>query len=84
MKIKKGDKVKMSVSLKESLIKNDCKEHVDEFGDCIGIVEGFVNYNNDGENDPEKIGPELNVRWQPSNLRYGYDVENLEKTYEKH
>lgn len=70
---KKGDKVKMSESYKKSLIDNDCKEHVDEFGDCEGYVEDFVNYNKEGENDLDKIGPEVNVRWQPSGLRYGYD-----------
>lgn len=77
--IKSGDKVKMSDALKESLIKNGCKEHVDEFGDCIGIVQDYVNYNSNGENDPRKIGPELNVRWLPSNLRYGYSPDELIK-----
>ena len=32
-----GDTVKMSKKLKSNLIKNDCKDHVDEFGDCNGI-----------------------------------------------
>jgi len=77
--IKSGDKVKMCDSLKDSLIKNGCKEHIEEFGNCIGIVEGYVNYNNDGENDQNKIGPEFNVRWNPSKLRYGYLPEDLIK-----
>ncbi len=81
--IKTGDKVKMSENFKNTLIKNGCKEHIDEFGECVGIVEGFVNYNNDGENDQDKIGPELNVRWQPSKLRYGYLPEDLIKINSK-
>lgn len=78
-RIKSGDLVKMNQKLKDELISNDCKEHVDEFGECIGIVEDKVNYNRDGENDPDKIGPEYNVRWYPSKLRYGYSLEQLEK-----
>lgn len=77
--IKSGDKVKMSDSLKELLIKNGCEEHVEEFGDCIGIVEDYVDYNNNGENDINKIGPEFNVRWMPSKLRYGYSPDELIK-----
>lgn len=77
--IKTGDEVKMSDTLKKGLIENDCKDHVDEFGDCTGIVEDLVDYNNDGENNPNKIGPEFNVRWQPSKLRYGYLPEDLIK-----
>ena len=77
--IKSGDKVKMCDSLKYSLIKNGCKEHVEEFSNCVGIVEDYVNYNNDGENDQNKIGPEFNVRWFPSKLRYGYLPEDLIK-----
>ena len=77
--IKTGDKVKMSDNLKKRLVESGCKDHVSEFGDCIGIVEGYVNYNNDGENDPNKIGHEFNVRWQPSKLRYGYLLEELIK-----
>lgn len=69
----------MSDTLKKVLTGNGCKEHIDEFGDCIGIVEDLVNYNNDGENNPNKIGPEFNVRWQPSKLRYGYLPEDLIK-----
>lgn len=56
--------------------------HIEEFGNCIGFVAGLVNYNNVPTNhpdfDPNKFGPELNVCWQPSNLRYGYAPEDLE------
>jgi len=37
--MKTGDKVIMSESLKKGLIEMYCKDHVDEFGDCDGIVE---------------------------------------------
>lgn len=53
--------------------------HVEEFGQCIGVVEGLTDYNNSNEpHDPNKVGPEYDVRWQPSNLRYGYQPEHLE------
>lgn len=45
------------------------KDHIAEFGDCIGIVEDLVQWST------ETVGPEVNVRWQPSNLRYCYDPE---------
>lgn len=65
--MKKGSFVRLSDLGKENLISNGCKEHVDEFGDCIGIVEGnFL-----------EIYPELDVRWQPSQLRYAYAPECL-------
>lgn len=80
--IKTGDKVKMSEDSKKSLIENGCKDHVDEFGDCIGIVEDLVDFNNYNENDISKIVPEFNVRWYPSKLRYGYLKENLIKIEE--
>lgn len=78
--IKIGDKVKMSNTLKKQLMKNGSEEHVDEFGDCIGIVIGYIDYNNDGENDPDKIYyDEFDVRWMPSNLKYGYAAKYLVK-----
>lgn len=58
-----GAKVCMSESCKQQLIVNDSDEHVAEFGHCIGIVESLVEW-------VDSIGPEVNVRWQPSNLRY--------------
>ncbi|HEX4513526.1 MAG TPA: hypothetical protein VH054_08320 [Polyangiaceae bacterium] len=59
------------------------REHVREFGHCIGIVDGPIDWNDVGPGhpayDPAKLGPEIDVRWQPSNLRYGYDPECFEK-----
>lgn len=44
--------------------------HVEEFGDCVGIVEGLVDFGT-------SKGPEVNVRWLPSKLRYGYHPDQL-------
>lgn len=68
--MKPGTKVKMSEDLKIRLRLNDCDDHVDEFGDCVGLVEGPTDYGT-------SKGPELDVRWQPSNLRYAYDPKHL-------
>ena len=46
-------------------------EHVAEFGDCVGIVQGLTDYGS-------RQGPEVDVRWQPSNLRYAYHPDELE------
>jgi hypothetical protein len=70
--MKKGDKVRMSKETKEILSINGSLEHVMEFGDCVGIVEDrcFPTL-------PEEVAPEYNVRWMPSNLRYGYSPKEL-------
>ena len=44
--------------------------HVDEFGDCVGVVQGPT-----FPNVPD--APEVDVRWEPSQLRYGYLPEDL-------
>jgi len=69
--MKRGTKVKMSKYLKNKLRSNGSKEHVDEFGDSIGVVQGFAIGPN-GE-----IWPEVDVRWLPDNLRYAYPPEDL-------
>ena len=68
-KIKIGDTVRMSDELKNGLIENNCQEHVDEFGECEGIVESWIYPNTDIK--------DVNVRWKPSELRYGYNIETL-------
>lgn len=65
-----GTRVRMSEHLKAQFIKNDCQEHVDEFGHCEGIVQGPVDWGS-------CKGPEVDVRWQPSNLRYAYHPDEL-------
>lgn len=71
----------MSERLKWALSDNGCRAHVTEFGDCIGIVEGLTDYNNCKPGEPgydiRKVGPEVDVRWQPSGLRYSYRPDLL-------
>ena len=84
--MKAGTKVKMSEELKALFRANCidgkhvgpmfdedcygcCGAHVDEFGDCVGIVVGPIILTGDDL--------EVEVRWQPSNLRYGYDSKHL-------
>lgn len=67
--MRKGTVVKMSEELKELLINNDCKAHVDEFGECEGVVIGLTY--------PELPDCEVDVRWKPSDLKYGYLPKDL-------
>lgn len=69
--VKIGDTVKMTDKLKAELIKNDCEEHVIEFGDCQGIVESYIY--------PDTDIDDVDVRWAPSGLKYGYSINELEK-----
>jgi hypothetical protein len=88
--LKSGDRVRMTEALKVAFRKNclngihqgpmgihdgqcwDCSgDHVDEFGDCVGVVEDLVDFGCE-------LGPEVNVRWEPSGLRYGYLLDELE------
>ena len=62
-----GMKVKMSQAFKEDMLKGESKEHILEFGECMGIVKGqFLDW------------PEFDVVWQPSGLKYLYLPENLD------
>jgi len=61
----------MSDELKQALIKSDCKEHADEFGECEGIV-GETFYEDD-------IDKEVDVYWQPYNIKFAYNVNELIK-----
>lgn len=67
-RIHAGVRVKMSERLKRHLSKTS-EDHVAEFGDCVGVVEGPM-----FEGDT----PEVNVRWVTSGLRYGYEAGELE------
>lgn len=69
--MKKGDKVKMTEDFKKALMKNESADHIKEFGDCVGIVEGLCY--------PDSSCDDVDVRWIPSGLRYGYLPENLVK-----
>ncbi len=63
-----GSLVKLNQSIKEKYISNGCQDHIQEFGDCIGLVVGYM------FPDTEEF---VDVRWQPSNLRYGYAISDL-------
>lgn len=77
MTLPPGTRVRMSAALQERM-REHSPDHIAEFGDCVGRVEGPVDYNTPGTAyDPSKLGPEVDVRWQPSNLRYGYYPEEL-------
>jgi len=67
--MKVGTRVKMAAAFKRRMATTD-RGHVEEFGRCVGTVEGPVDYG-------RQLGPELNVRWAPSGLRYGYAPEDL-------
>lgn len=43
------------------------RKHVQEFRRCVGLIDSV-----------ERFG-QVDVRWQPSNLRYAYDVKDLER-----
>lgn len=64
--MKLGTRVRLTKDAKQSC-HPESAQHMEEFGDCEGIVEGPVGGS----------GPEVNVRWEPSGLRYGYDPKHL-------
>ena len=68
--MERGTRVKMSTKLKKVLRANGSGEHVKEFGRCEGIVEEHLSHNG-------IEWPEVNVRWEPSKLRYGYLPDQL-------
>jgi hypothetical protein len=57
-----GDRVRMSEALKARFRANGGEDHVAEFGECVGVVEGLLDYGT-------QKGPDVDVRWEPSRLR---------------
>lgn len=57
--------------------------HIKEFGNSVGTIIGYADYNNcnpsDSKYDLNKVGPEVEVRWDPYNLRYIYPIDALEE-----
>lgn len=85
MIIKIGDRVRLTEDAKYRIADNS-PQHILEFGGCVGVVECQTDYNNYGKAndrnepyDPKKVGPEFDVRWEPSGLRYAYRPDDLEK-----
>lgn len=68
--MKPGTIVKMSRKCKDDMIKDGYAGHVEEFGACTGVVIGLTDYGSSS-------GPEVDVRWKPSNLRYAYHPDEL-------
>jgi hypothetical protein len=69
-----GTRVRMTEDHKVRFHRNpENRSHLKEFGECTGTVEGYVDWGS-------QLGPELDVRWQPSNLRYCYHPSDLEVT----
>jgi hypothetical protein len=67
--MEKGTKVRMSeIYKRESLEVSWLKEHIEEFGDCEGVVLGS-----------RKNLPQIDVIWFPSNCKFGYLPKNLER-----
>ena len=73
-----GTRVRMSQKCKDRLRANKSAAHVNEFGSCIGVVEGLTNFGPYKGQGPDQLGPEVDVRWEASNLRYGYHPDDLE------
>lgn len=67
--MKIGAIVKLSEKFKSKMITNGCKPHIDEFGKSLGKVSGPMWANGEG--------PEIDVKWEPYGLRYGYNPEDL-------
>lgn len=66
--MKIGTRVRMNERCKLKLCDNDSSEHVDEFGQCEGVVIGPA----------EGMGSGIvDVRWEPSGLRYCYWADDL-------
>lgn len=68
--MKPGDVVRMNAACKRALFKTGSHDHVREFGRCYGVVIGFTDYGS-------QQGPEWDVRWEPSKLKYAYPEEYL-------
>ena len=65
-----GKTVRLTETYKQLLLKelkDGQPNHAKEFGHSVGIVESFIDY-----------GPEVDVRWQPTQLRYAYHPDHLE------
>ena len=73
IKMKPGVRVRMSEACKAGMIANGSHEHIEEFGDSVGVLVGPVDFGNG------QLGPEWDVRWEPTNLRYGYAADDLDE-----
>lgn len=69
--IKIGDIVRMTdLFLFENRWNLFIKSHIEEFGNCFGLVEDLC--------FEGLVDSEVNVRWFPSGFRYAYSPNDLE------
>lgn len=65
--MKIGDRVKMTDYFKRN--SPNSKDHIDEFGSCSGVIIGYIDI---------QTSDDVDVRWMPSGLKYGYTIDSLE------
>lgn len=70
--IRPGDRVRMTEAHRLKLRTGRSRQHESEFGECVGVVIGLTDFGT-------ALGPELDVRWAPSGLRYAYHPSELER-----
>lgn len=61
----------MNEHCKKRLIATKSTAHIREFEKCVGVVLGQTDWGRG------VVGPEVDVRWQPSGLKYTYDPSDL-------
>jgi hypothetical protein len=64
-------RVRMTDACRRRLISTGAADHAADFGDCVGTVEPVVLVGRLADGDVE-------VRWQPSGLKYVYARDELE------
>ncbi len=69
--MKIGDRVRMTDNFKRN--NPNSEDHINEFGSCSGIVVDYSEDNPYGD---------IDVRWLPSRLKYGYTIDSLELDYQ--
>lgn len=72
-----GTVVRMSASAKKAFRSNGSRDHVREFGGRSGVVTGLAHFGNG------TYGPEVDVYWIPSLLRYAYLPSELLRSRKK-
>lgn len=65
-----GTRVRLTETAKQYFREHNSAEHIAEFGDCDGQIVGPT------FQDSVSF---LDVRWEPSQLKYGYHVDHLEQ-----
>jgi hypothetical protein len=68
----RGIRVRLSAAIKKRCWNTHSRAHIIEFRNCTGVVEDYVDWGSG------HVGPEVNVRWHPSTLRYAYHPKDLE------